>query len=242
MPTHEHMEHAEHAEHAAHDPFDRRVALTIAIVAAVLASVTVLAHRAHTETLLLQGEATSLSNESYNKWSLYGFQKSRLLQAEFEQRQLVYTVPAPGTEKKVEKYKSEVAGLITKYTKQLPEWKLEAEEFTNKSRDKLHETHAMHERAARYDLGELFVEVALVLCSIAILTKRKSFWFVGMAVCAFGAAVAISGLMGLFFMEPMHAAHHDEKHEQKHDTKHDDSHPKDGDHKKSEKKSDNAHH
>jgi hypothetical protein len=35
-----HLEHAEHAQHAAHDPFDRRVTMTIAIIAAMLACVT----------------------------------------------------------------------------------------------------------------------------------------------------------------------------------------------------------
>ena len=41
----EHLEHAEHAQHAAHNPFDRRVAMSMAIVAAVLACVAMLSHR-----------------------------------------------------------------------------------------------------------------------------------------------------------------------------------------------------
>jgi len=36
----EHVEHVEHQQHAAHSPFDRRVAMTMAIVAAMLAAVT----------------------------------------------------------------------------------------------------------------------------------------------------------------------------------------------------------
>src|SRR5947209_8651740 len=55
--THEHLEHIEHAQHAAHSPFDRNVAMTIAIVAAALACVTMLSHRAHNETLQRQTEA-----------------------------------------------------------------------------------------------------------------------------------------------------------------------------------------
>src|SRR5580692_2596428 len=53
----EHLEHAEHAKHAARDPFDKRVTVTIAIVAAVLAGVTMAGHKAHNETLLLSGDA-----------------------------------------------------------------------------------------------------------------------------------------------------------------------------------------
>src|SRR5947208_12404287 len=76
-PEH-HLEHAEHAVHAAGDDFNRQVTMSIAIVAAVLACVTMLGHRAHNETLRLQGEALELqtkasikSTETANKWAYY---------------------------------------------------------------------------------------------------------------------------------------------------------------------------
>src|SRR5437879_2401487 len=74
----QHMEHAEHAVHASHDEFNKRVTMSIAIVAAVLACVTMLGHRAHNETLILQGEALDLttkasikSTEAADKWQYY---------------------------------------------------------------------------------------------------------------------------------------------------------------------------
>src|SRR3954464_15383718 len=76
-PEHQ-IEHAEHAAHAVHDEFNKRVTMSIAIVAAVLACVTMLGHRAHNETLRLQGEALrhqTLANvkstEAANKWAYY---------------------------------------------------------------------------------------------------------------------------------------------------------------------------
>src|SRR5256885_1786986 len=72
------IEHAEHAAHAAHDRFDRPVTISIAMVAAVLACVSMLGHRAHNETLRLQGEAlhhqsqAGIKNtEAANKWAYY---------------------------------------------------------------------------------------------------------------------------------------------------------------------------
>src|SRR5205085_4552009 len=62
-PTEHHLEHVEHNQHAA-DPFNQQVAMTIAIVAAVLACTTLLSHRGHTETLRLQGEANRLQTEA----------------------------------------------------------------------------------------------------------------------------------------------------------------------------------
>src|SRR5262245_52433706 len=82
-PEH-HIEHAEHAQHAAHDPFDRRVTVSIAVVAAVLAAITMLGHRAHNETLRLLGEALEFQtkaginhSKAANKWALYQAQNIR---------------------------------------------------------------------------------------------------------------------------------------------------------------------
>src|ERR1700677_3128102 len=87
-PEHQ-IEHAEHAIHAAHDTFNRNVTMSIAIVAAVLACVTMLGHRAHNETLRLQGEALSLqteagikSTEAANKWAYYQTKNMFNLEAE----------------------------------------------------------------------------------------------------------------------------------------------------------------
>src|SRR5215813_2921968 len=58
--THEHLEHAEHAEHNASDPFNQRVAVSMAIVAAILAAISMVGHRTHNEVLQLQGDSNRL--------------------------------------------------------------------------------------------------------------------------------------------------------------------------------------
>ena len=75
--TEEHLEHAEHAQHPVHDPFYRQVAMTMAIVAAVLACVTMLSHREHTETLRLQNEATIHHTQASDQWAYYQAKKAR---------------------------------------------------------------------------------------------------------------------------------------------------------------------
>lgn len=76
--THEHLEHAEHAEHHAASPFDRRVAVSVAVVAAILAGISMLGHRKHNEVLQLQGDANRLTTEASilhtqatDKWGEY---------------------------------------------------------------------------------------------------------------------------------------------------------------------------
>ena len=68
--TEHHLEEAEHAQHAKHDPFDRRVALSMAIVAAALASVTLLSHRSHAEVQVKKTEES-------DQWNFYQAKKNR---------------------------------------------------------------------------------------------------------------------------------------------------------------------
>ena len=58
MSSEELNELQEHAEHARHNPSLAPVTLTMAILAVLVAALSLLGHRAHTEQLLLQTKAT----------------------------------------------------------------------------------------------------------------------------------------------------------------------------------------
>ena len=49
-------------------------------------------------------------------------------------------------------------------------------------------------KAEVLDLAELTVQVSLVLCSVAILSKRRAFWFSGMAVAGLGICISGYGM------------------------------------------------
>ena len=57
------------------------------------------------------------------------------------------------------------------------------------------ESDHKHHQTNFFDLGELGVEMALVLSSVAILTKRPGYWYGGIAV---GVVGMISVVVGLF--------------------------------------------
>src|SRR5207302_10080394 len=65
------IEHAEHAAHAVYDSFNKKVTIAIAGIAALLACVTMLGHRAHSETLRLQTLAGRKVTEEANAWAYY---------------------------------------------------------------------------------------------------------------------------------------------------------------------------
>ena len=52
-----------------------------------------------------------------------------------------------------------------------------------------------HHQADWFDLGELGVELALVLSSVAILTKRSGYWHVGIVMCLLGVAAVVKGFL-----------------------------------------------
>ena len=70
-------EEAEHAQHHAADPFDKRVAMTMVVIAALLAGVKVLGHRTHNDTLGYQIKAGVTNTEASNLWNFFQAKKMR---------------------------------------------------------------------------------------------------------------------------------------------------------------------
>jgi hypothetical protein len=66
---------------------------------------------------------------------------------------------------------------------------IEAE--ANKAED---EVRKQQRRADRFDLGEVLLEAALVICSITLLTRKRIFWGIGLVLGICGLAVGAAGL------------------------------------------------
>jgi Domain of unknown function (DUF4337) len=186
--TEHHVEEAEHAQHAAHNPFDRRVALSMAIVAAALASVTLLSHRSH-------NEVTVKKTEESDAWNYYQAKKNRgyMYAADAELLEAL-SKEAPATEAggKTEK-------LIKKWKDTEKRYEVEAEKLNKEAEDLKHDGAVAHKSSNFFDVGELGIELALVLCSVALLAKRQAFWLIGISVGALGFIVAMGG----FFVEQL---------------------------------------
>jgi Domain of unknown function (DUF4337) len=221
--VHEHLEHAEHAQHAAFSTFDRKVAMTIAVIAAALAGVSVLGHRAHNEVLSLQAESNRLRTEmaaaqveASNQFAWYQAKRQRQAQAESFLK-LSGTLPAlSGRESARSDAEAMWTKDVAKYAQELPEMEAEgkrkaerAKELDQQAEGKLHEAHFVHRQADRLDIGHLAVELGLVLGSIAVLTKRRAFWFSGIAACLIGLAVTGSAYLMSPYADETSTGHSD---------------------------------
>jgi hypothetical protein len=192
-PEHE-IEHAEHAVHAVHDPFNRNVTISIAAIAALLACVTMLSHRAHNETLQLQNESGRLATEATDAWNYYQTKNIRAFEARMMLSQLKVLALQANTEE-VEKVRKEYQAEVDKYAVKLPELQEKAEELVKEGKEYAHKSHEVHKSANFYDYGELGLQLGVVLCSMAILTRSRGFLYCGLVSALAGCLIALVGLL-----------------------------------------------
>jgi hypothetical protein len=155
------------------------ISLAIAILAVLVAIVTVLGHRTHTEAVLMQGRAS-------DEWNEYQAKKIRMesLLVVMDQMALQPTVDAKASAAKLTEYKAHIA----KWTVDLKEEQDTANEYQN-------EVKLAEAKAVRFDLGEALLEISVVLSSITLLTRRRTFFFGGLALGVVGLVIAVSALM-----------------------------------------------
>ncbi|HWW50151.1 MAG TPA: DUF4337 domain-containing protein [Verrucomicrobiae bacterium] len=169
----------EHAEHAAHEPGLAAVTVTMAIFAVLVAAASLLGHRAHTEELLLQTKAT-------DQWAYY--QAKDIRRRSYELFLDEISVFALQNSDRLGKIKE-------KYSKEVERYGKEQGEIEEQAREAEREVAVERRRADRFDLGEVLLEAALVICSITLLTRKRLFWKFGLALGLLGVAIAAAGFL-----------------------------------------------
>ena len=152
------------------------ISLAISILAVLVAMVTVLGHRTHTEAVLMQSRAN-------DQWSLYQAKKIRQdnLLVVIDEMSLMPTTDAKATAAKLAEYKAHIA----KWDEDLKEEQKTADEFEA-------EVKRAEIKAVRFDLGEALLQISVVLSSITLFTRRRSFFFGGLALGLVGVVIAAS--------------------------------------------------
>jgi len=166
-----------HESEGGHDSRGQKVGVLTAILAVLLAVVTILSHRAHTEGVLLKTEAN-------DTWAYYQSKRIKFHNLELGE-QLVTLLGAKNAEstQAIEKFRREES----RYDKDAKETKAKADELEA-------ETNRVERRALRYDFGEGLLEIALVLSSLYFISRKMLFPVIGMIAAISGVAVAVAGL------------------------------------------------
>ena len=152
------------------------ISLAISILAVLVAMVTVLGHRSHTEAVLMQSRAG-------DQWNLYEAKKIRQdsLLVVIDQMALQPTVDAKAAAAKLAEYKAHIA----KWNEDLKQEQETARGFEEK-------VEIAEAKAVRFDLGEALLQIAVVLSSITLVTRRRSFFIGGLSLGLVGVAIAAS--------------------------------------------------
>lgn len=168
--TEELQEHAQEAK----EPFDKRVAATMAIIAATLAVVSVSGQIMIAHELLFQAKAA-------DRWAQYQAKSIRRFSAESTRDLLTSS-------------KSDQA-LIAKYGQAMEHYKKDSEDISKIAEGFEQDSETAGAKAMRLHFGEVFLEVAIVFSSLAILTKRD-FVYWAAVICA--AAGVVLGCLAYF--------------------------------------------
>ncbi|MFZ0270405.1 MAG: DUF4337 domain-containing protein [Acidobacteriaceae bacterium] len=177
MDASEAQELQEQHEHAAGEPSLRPVSFTISVLAVFVAIVTVLGHRSHTQAVLYQNKAT-------DDWNLYQAHKIRQYDTQLI-TDLLTTLPIRD---------QAAANKITDgYKSHLQKWNQDLVDAQNTAKEDEEKVHHAEHRADRFDLGEALLEIGLVITSITLLTRQRSYWYMGML---FGIAGMVAAALG----------------------------------------------
>lgn len=163
----------------AKDPFERVIALTIAILAVVLAFVDNTGNNG-------QADAIVKTNLASNQWSYYQSKslKENLAESSSTLLGLLTPVDAAAAKTKLDELKSQAG-------------RYDAEKKEIKSKAEALEAEAQRGQDIddRCDIAALLLQIAVVVCSIALLVSWRPIYYLGVAVGVGGVVVSVTAFL-----------------------------------------------
>jgi len=179
MPEGDIHEIHEQAEEARRDPSLKPVSLTMAVVAVLLATVSLLGHRSHIEQVIAQAKAS-------DQWAYY--QAKGVRRHNYEAFAELLSALTSKDQAKEDQAREKFVHQAERYRDEQKEIEMEARKLEA-------EVIYAGRRANRFNIGEVFLEIALVVTSITLLTTNRGYWVMGMMFGALGVIVAASAFL-----------------------------------------------
>ncbi len=164
----------------ARDPFDKRVALTIAIIAICLSFVSNLGDNAKTSAILR-------TSETSDQWNYFQAKSTKALLAGMH-GDLIMRL---SSEERFEDAKNRAVQLgldAQRYDVEKGEIKKQAESLVAEAKH----FSAINDRC---DQAALLLQIAVIVCSVAILARSHKFWWLGMVLGAAGVGVGATAYL-----------------------------------------------
>ena len=164
----------------AEDRFGKQVAISIAILAVALAFIDSCGDNAKTDAILK-------TNAASNKWGHY--QAKSLKENLYETEGRLLALLSPGGDQAARRQASEKAASEAKrYASEKAAIKVEAEKLVSEAE---HNSRVND----RCDHAALGLQVGIVICSVAILSKWRPLWIAGLILGAIGIAIGATAFL-----------------------------------------------
>jgi hypothetical protein len=168
-----------HHEVEGHDPKGKTIGVVASVLAVLLAIVTIISHRAHTDAVILKSDAN-------DKWAFYQSKRIKFHNLELGEDLLnAMTARTPVADKTLARYASEKK----RYEK-------DSEKAQESAVETEKEASHIEAKALRYDFGEGLLEIGLVLTSLYFIARSNLFPVIGIISALAGVVIAALG----FFM------------------------------------------
>jgi len=164
----------------AKDPFDKRVALTIAILAICLSFIANLGDNAKTSAILKTSEAS-------DQWNYFQAKSTKALLAAMH-GDVIMRLSSDERAQEARDRAIQLGKDAQRYDIEKGEIKKEAESLAAQAKH----FSAINDRC---DQAALLLQIAVIVCSVAILGQSHKFWWIGMLLGAGGIVVGATAYL-----------------------------------------------
>jgi uncharacterized protein DUF4337 len=165
--------------------FERRVALTTAIFAVVLAIAALGANKTMKEMLLAQQQAS-------DQWAFYQARSIREHQYRGQKLRLEADLAERGAAMKPDA-RQKYEALLAKLAEEEKRYNTEKQEVEKEARALERERDISRTRDPYFEFAEVLLQIAIVLSSISILSGSRPVFFISLAVASLGALLTLNG-------------------------------------------------
>ena len=179
---------------------EKAIGLTTAVGAVLLAAATVLGNRTHAAEGKLQTEITDLMSAYNGKHNL-----THTFSADTQQAELSGKIGAilaghlaakgPQQERLLQEINAAASAQATRFRAAGEQEDREADEISKKDKELERQAELIDRSGDIYNLAELFLQVSIVLCSIALLAESRLFWQISFISSALGVGLMVYGLV-----------------------------------------------
>jgi hypothetical protein len=180
------------------DDAEKRIGLTIAIVAILLAVVSSLGKDEDNEKIVSEVKAASLEVKASNGFAWYQSKRNRQGMNDLFIEQMRFEALGRATPAQTAAMREAEKRLTAKnaeYKDENEKILKEAEEFRKESVKEQSSAHHSAKAGDRYNKAEIFLQVGVVFCSITLLTKKRGFFYTGIGLSVVGVVIGVSAFM-----------------------------------------------